>query len=60
MKTSALALLALALSIAVFATSGQTEEEAPPEISGISWRTDLDGAVSEAKREGRPLLVVFR
>jgi len=32
----------------------------PIDLSGFSWRTDLDAARKEALEKGSPLLIVFR
>lgn len=33
--------------------------DAPPESSRIEWRTDLDAALAESRRTGRPVLADF-
>ena len=31
-----------------------------PQESPFAWRTDLEPAMAEARRDGRPVLIVFR
>lgn len=36
------------------------QEHEPVKLSGLDWRTDLEGARTEAKKTGQPLFAVFR
>jgi hypothetical protein len=55
------ATLALGLCAAALAwAGGETEAEAPVELGAIRWSRDFDAAQARAKKEGKPLLVLFQ
>ena len=56
LRTFVIALAGVAV-VATAAALAPAQEAAPTDIE---WRTDLKAARQEAKKTGRPLLVVFR
>ena len=51
--------LLMALSIGFLATSGETMEN-PIEVGDVRWGRDLDAALENSAKSGKPVLVLFQ
>lgn len=59
MRRAASSLPALVLVFALAAIAAPVRAEPPPELGRVAWGRDYAAARAEARRSGRPLLVLF-
>jgi len=60
MKTNPILALATILTAALASVATAKQEPAPPFEPTLPWLTDLEEALAESKKTGKPILAEFR